>query len=300
MDEYQILIVDDDPKQLKILTGHLIEYNPGYQLLIATNGKTGIEIAVRNRPDLILMDWEMPVLNGLEAIIQLKSFEETKSIPIIMVTGTHGETEKLKEALDAGAIDFINKPYNAIELISRIRTQIRHIEIHRKSIAQQKIIDEQEKEIIAKDNKLLQSELASQHKQLTMQTVNMVQYSELLQAILSELSTIIPYTDKEGKSIIKSLEFKINDKSNDHIWKEFELCFEKVYSGFYKKLHEILPDISVREQRLCAFLKMNMSTKEIAALTFQTPNSIDVAKHRLRKKIGLKTDEAFSSFLTSL
>ena len=156
------------------------------------------------------------------------------------------------------------------------------------------------KEIIAKDNKLLQSELASQHKQLTMQAVNMVQYSELLQAILSELSTIIPYTDKEGKSIIKSLEFKINDKSNDHIWKEFELCFEKVYSGFYKKLHEILPDISVREQILCAFLKMNMSTKEIAALTFQTPNSIDVAKHRLRKKIGLKTDEAFSSFLTSL
>lgn len=286
MDEYQILIVDDDPKQLKILTGHLIEYNPNYKLLIATNGKAGSEIASRNQPDLILMDWEMPVMNGLEAIKLLKNNDLTKSIPIIMVTGTHGETEKLKEALDAGAIDFVNKPYNAVELISRIRTQIRHVEIFRK--------------LLATEKKLLELDLDHQQKQLTMQTVNMVQNSELLQSVLTDLRALIPHTSAEGRSLINSLEFKINDKSNDHIWKEFEICFENVYHDFYKKLNEKLPDISFREKRLCAFLKMNMSTKEIAAITFQSPNSIDVAKHRLRKKIGLETDEDFTGFLISL
>jgi DNA-binding response OmpR family regulator/DNA-binding CsgD family transcriptional regulator len=300
MEEYQILIVDDDPKQLKILTGHLIEYNPGYKLLIATNGKAGMDVAIKNLPDLILMDWEMPVMNGLEAIKQLKANEETRAIPIIMVTGTHGETEKLKEALDAGAIDFVNKPYNAVELIARIRTQIRHIEIFRKYMAQQEIINKQEKEIISNEKKLLHLELESQQKQLTMQTVNMMQNSELLQSILADIRALIPITNNEGKALISSLEYKINDNSNEHIWKEFEICFEKVYSNFYNKLTERVPDISVRERRLCAFLKMNMSTKEIAAITFQTTNSIDVAKHRLRKKIGIDSDDDFTSFLISL
>jgi DNA-binding response OmpR family regulator/DNA-binding CsgD family transcriptional regulator len=300
MNEYLILIVDDDPRQLKILTGNLIEYNPGYKLIIATNGKSAIEVAIKNRPDLILMDWEMPVMNGLDAIKQLKATEETRSIPVIMVTGTHGETEKLKEALDAGAIDFINKPYNAVELIARINTQIRHVEIFRKLIEQQEIINQQEKDLTAKERKLLEQDLDHHEKQLTMQTVNMVQNNEFLHSVLSDLKTILPFTASEGKSVINSIEFRINDKSNDHIWKEFEFCFEKVYHDFYKNLNEKISDLSVREQRLCAFLKMNMSTKEIAAITFQTPNSIDVAKHRLRKKINIDSDKDFLNFLISL
>lgn len=300
MNEYLILIVDDDPKQLKILTENLIEYNPGYKLIIATNGKSATEVAIKNRPDLILMDWEMPVMNGLDAIKQLKATEETRSIPVIMVTGTHGETEKLKEALDAGAIDFVNKPYNAVELIARINTQIRHVEIFRKLIEQQEIINQQEKDLTAKEKKFLEQDLDHQKKQLTMQTVNMVQNNEFLHSVLSDLKTILPFTTSEGKSVINSIEFRINDKSNDHIWKEFEFCFEKVYHDFYKNLNEKISDLSLREQRLCAFLKMNMSTKEIAAITFQTPNSIDVAKHRLRKKADLENDEEFNTFLLNL
>jgi DNA-binding response OmpR family regulator len=300
MNEYLILIVDDDPKQLKILTGNLIQYNPGYRLIIATNGKSALEIAIKNKPDLILMDWEMPLMNGLEAIRQLKATEETCSIPVIMVTGTHSETEKLKEAMDAGAIDFVNKPYNAVELISRIRTQIRHVEVFRKLIVQQEIINKHEKELAANEKKLLENELDHNQKQLTMQTVNMVKNNEFLQSILSDIQRIYPFTSSEGRSVLNSLESRINDKSNDHVWKEFEFCFEKVYHDFYKNLNQKLVDLSVREQRLCAFLKMNMSTKEIAAITFQTINSIDVAKHRLRRKSEFDNDEDFTKFLLNL
>ena len=300
MNEYLILIVDDEPKQLKILTENIIEYNPGYRLIIATNGKSAIDIAIKNKPDLILMDWEMPVINGLDAIKQLKASEETRSIPVIMVTGTNNEIERLKEALDAGAIDFVNKPYNAVELTARINTQIRHIEIFRKLYEQQEIINRQEKDLNAKEKKLLEHDIKHSQKQLTMQTVNMVQNNEFLQSVLSDLKSMLPFTSVQGKSVINSIEFRINDKSNDHVWKEFEICFKGVYHDFYKKLNEKLPDISVREQRLCAFLKMNMSTKEIAAITFQTPNSIDVAKHRLRKKSGIENDEDFTKFLINL
>jgi DNA-binding response OmpR family regulator/DNA-binding CsgD family transcriptional regulator len=300
MNEYQILIVDDDPKQLKILTGHLIEFNPAYKLLIATNGQAGFEIALKNKPDLILMDWEMPVMNGLDAIRLLKSEESTKSIPIIMVTGTYGDPEKLRVVLDAGAVDFISKPFNSVELIARIGTHIRQIETFRKSLEQQVIINKQELDLIEKEKVLLTQELEHKSKQLTMQTVNILQHNELLQSVINDINSLLPYTTPEGKTIIKSSVSKLNDKSNEHLWNEFEICFEQVHHDFYKNLGERLSDLTTREKRLCAFLKMNMSTKEIASITFQTPNAIDVAKHRLRKKAGLDSDEEFSNYLLSL
>jgi len=300
MEEYQILIVDDDPNQLKILTGHLIEYNSNYKLLIATNGKSGYEIAVRNTPDLILMDWEMPVMNGIETIKMLKENPATQSIPVIMVTGTHGEIEKLKEALAAGAIDFINKPYNGVELTARVDSQIKYLETFRKYMAQIETINKQEKDLIEKEKEVLHSEIKYHNRQLTMNTVNLLKQGQLLQSIAEDVQKIIPHSDIDGKKIAKGIISLINDKSSEHIWSEFELCFEKVHSDFYTNLTRCIPDISIREKRLCAFMRMNMTSKEIAAITFQTPNAIDVAKFRLRKKTGAENDEGFMRFLMSL
>jgi len=300
MDEYQILIVDDDPRQLKILTGHLIEFDPNYRLLIATNGKAGVEISLKNKPDLILMDWEMPVMNGLDAIKALKANEETRMIPIIMVTGTHGEPEKLKEVLEAGAIDFVTKPYNSVELLARIGTQISQINAFRRLIRQQEIINNQEKELISRETQLLHERIEHQNKQLAMQTMNMVQHSELIQSIINDINSLKPFTSGDGKSMITSLASKLNGGGNDHFWNEFEVSFEQVHNTFYKNLVKKIPDLTLREKRLCAFLRLNMNTKEISSITFQTTNAIDVAKHRLRKKAGIDTDEGFTSYLMNL
>ncbi len=291
------MIVDDEPRQLKILIGNLIDFNPRYKLLIATNGKAGFEIARKNKPDLILMDWKMPVMSGLDAIKLLKLDEETRGIPVIMVTGTHNDVEKLKEAFEAGAIDFLNKPFNAIELNARISAQINHIEIFRKYLNQKDLFNKQEKELIEKEKQLLQAEIIHNQKQLTMNTVNLLKQSNLLNEVAEDISHLIPFTTTEGRKVINSLISRINDKSSENLWNEFEVCFENVHTGFYKKISEKIPDISFREKRMCAFLKMNMSTKEIASITFQSVNSIDVAKHRLRKKIGVASDEDLNNFL---
>jgi DNA-binding response OmpR family regulator/DNA-binding CsgD family transcriptional regulator len=300
MDEYQILIVDDDPRQLKVLTGNLIEFNPLYKLLIATNGKAGLEIARKNKPDLILMDWKMPGMSGLEAIQLLKMDKETMGIPIIMVTGTHYDVDKLKEAFEAGAIDFLCKPFNTIELDARISANIRHNEIFRKFIDQKDLLNEKESDLIEKEKQILKAEIIHHQKQLTMNTINLLKQSNLLNEITRDINHFIPFTTTEGKELIKELIFKINDKSNEHLWNEFEVCFENVHTGFYRTITEKIPEISVRERRLCAFLKMNMSAKEIASITFQSINSIDVAKHRLRTKIGVSSDEDLNNFLNSI
>lgn len=300
MKEYQILIVDDEPGQLRILTGNLIESNPDYKLLIATNGRAAFEVATKNKPDLILMDWEMPVMNGIESIKALKGSDETKGIPVIMVTGAYNESEKIQEALNAGAVDFICKPFNQAEMNARINAQIRNIETLRQLYSQKEIISKQQMMLYEREKQMLEFDLRQKQKQLTISTINLLKNSNLLQSLIEDINKIKPFTGEEGKKILKSIISKINDKSSERMWTEFEHCFGKVHTEFISKLVEKIPDITVREKRLCAFLKLNMSTKEISAITFQSQNAIDVAKHRLRKKAGLENEEDLVNFLINL
>ena len=73
----------------------------------------------------------------------------------------------------------------------------------------------------------------------------------------------------------------------DEIWEEFEVRFKQVYSTFYEKLRIDFPDLTPSELKLCALLRLNLSTKEICELSGQRPSSLDVARYRLRKKLGL-------------
>lgn len=119
MNKDRILVVDDDPHNLRVIVGYLKEYRDIYQVLQATNGKIACQVAKKVLPDLIIMDWEMPVMNGIEAIKELKNDEQTKNIPVIMATALTA-SEKLQEALETGAVDYIRKPVEKVELIARI------------------------------------------------------------------------------------------------------------------------------------------------------------------------------------
>ena len=83
-------------------------------------------------------------------------------------------------------------------------------------------------------------------------------------------------------------------------WDEFEMRFQQVHVDYYKILNEKFPDLTPNELRLCAFLRLNMTTKEIASITYQSLKSIDIARYRLRKKLGMEKDENLVSFLQKL
>jgi hypothetical protein len=100
-------------------------------------------------------------------------------------------------------------------------------------------------------------------------------------------TTGIKQDDSWILEIIRDLE-KTQEKS---VWNEFEVRFQQVHNDFYKKLNDINPELSTNERRLCAFLKLNMTTKEISTITGQIPRSIDVARTRLRKKLNLTNSE---------
>lgn len=88
--------------------------------------------------------------------------------------------------------------------------------------------------------------------------------------------------------------------TSQDVWKEFELRFQEVHSDFYKNLNKTFPDLTPNEKKICAFLRLNMSTKDISAITYQSTRSIDMARFRLRKKMKLENDENLINYLAKL
>ncbi len=103
----------------------------------------------------------------------------------------------------------------------------------------------------------------------------------------------------ENRKVVEDVIRDLEASSKGDFWKEFELRFQEVHSDFYHKLNELFPNLTPNELKLCAFLRLNMSTKDIAAITFLSINSINIARHRLRKKLNIDQDENLIVFLSS-
>jgi len=125
MKNYSILIVDDSPDNLETIIEYLSKSELSLTILKAPNGKIACKLAEKKHPDLIITDWEMPEMDGIETIKHLKSQKKTKDIPIIMCTGKMITSENLNMALKAGAVDYIRKPIDIIELNARVNSMLK-------------------------------------------------------------------------------------------------------------------------------------------------------------------------------
>ena len=122
VDQPKILVVEDEPSQREVLAYNLKA--EGFLVISADNGEDALFLVEEEEPDLILLDWMMPNLSGIEVCRRLKSRDETRAIPIIMVSARSEEVDKVR-GLEIGADDYLVKPYSVIELIARLRTQMR-------------------------------------------------------------------------------------------------------------------------------------------------------------------------------
>jgi tetratricopeptide (TPR) repeat protein/DNA-binding CsgD family transcriptional regulator len=144
----------------------------------------------------------------------------------------------------------------------------------------------------------LENELEFRNKELTTHVMYQVKNKEFILKISEKLKNASLIDNPAYSKMLKEIISEMDMDSNMDSWKEFEMRFQRVYINFYKNLSAKFPDLTPNELRTCAFLKLNMSTKDIASITYQTINSIDVARHRLRQKLGLGKDENLVSFLS--
>jgi DNA-binding response OmpR family regulator len=132
--ENKILIADDSKIIVSLVKIILLKESAEFVVITAPDGNEAVRKAIEYLPDIILMDWFMPELNGLEAMAILRQNEKTKNIPVIMLTGS----DSINEAFESGANDFIQKPFAKAELISRINSALVYVnqqkEIQKKNI----------------------------------------------------------------------------------------------------------------------------------------------------------------------
>src|SRR5512145_2643101 len=137
----EVLIVDDIPSNLNFLSEVL--HLEGIGVMLATSGMDALEIARYKRPDLILLDIAMPLMDGYEVCARLKADPATRDIPVIYLTA-RTEPEDILKGFESGAVDYILKPFNATELIARVKT---HLELRAKTEALKTVNQRLEEEV---------------------------------------------------------------------------------------------------------------------------------------------------------
>ena len=119
MEPRKILLVDDSETILQM--EQMILEKSSYELIMARDGEEGIAKALETRPDLILMDVVMPKMNGFEAVRHLREYEQTRTVPIVMVT-SKAEAESMETGYESGCSDYIIKPIDSVELVVKVKS----------------------------------------------------------------------------------------------------------------------------------------------------------------------------------
>jgi two-component system phosphate regulon response regulator PhoB len=119
-----VLLVEDEPAQRELLAYNLEA--EGFDVITADNGEDGLILVDENDPDLIVLDWMMPQLSGIEVCRRLKSNSKTRQIPVIMLSARAEEVDRVR-GLETGADDYVVKPYSVIELMARVKAHLRRM-----------------------------------------------------------------------------------------------------------------------------------------------------------------------------
>ena len=274
MEKYKILIVDDVVENLQTMIRFLEESHPEYRLYQATGGKSAFELAEAIPYDLIIADWAMPEISGIDLIRTLKANEKTSHIPVVIVTGIMLSSEDLDMALAAGAYDYIRKPINPVELAARVNSALLFAACHQREI-EKKNVELVEKTLILVKNNEFNIEIAKK-------------LNKLLEIFNDQLEAI---------ALIRGIIEEIDQKIREDSWQHFEIAFQNVHSEFNKNLITQFPQLTPGELRHCILLKLGLNTKEMASLLYQSPDSIKVTRSRLRKKLQISDDISFRNFL---
>ena len=183
----KILIVDDNPSNLKVLYTYLV--SAGFEVLVAEDGRAGVEAVKHSRPELILLDVMMPGIDGFEVCRLLKANEQTKDIPIIFLTALSETINKVK-GFEVGGVDYITQPIENEEVVARVRTHIIMVRMQQRLRQQNQNLHLEVQHCQEAENKLKSSKLLLQ------------QSNDSLEQTVAERTAKLSATDRDLEQFV--------------------------------------------------------------------------------------------------
>ncbi|MBP8790999.1 MAG: tetratricopeptide repeat protein [Breznakibacter sp.] len=142
------------------------------------------------------------------------------------------------------------------------------------------------------EKKQLENEMQMKNKEFATNVLYLVRKNELINSVAKKLLDLKENMKPELKPSVQRIILELQSEVDNEVWQEFEYRFQQVHLNFYSELRSRHPELTPSEERLCAFLRLNMSTKEIASITHQNVKSIEVSRARVRKKFNLTNTDA--------
>jgi DNA-binding CsgD family transcriptional regulator len=186
---------------------------------------------------------------------------------------------------------------------SKLREQERHhkeLQIKQEQFELKTVVAE--KEIVRLRNEKLRVEMVHRNKELANQAMNIIQKNKFLSTLKDALlilkkGTVDDHTKDELRRLTNKIDREIDNKQQDKVFKTY---FEEVHKGFFERIKIDYPELSPRELHLCAYIRMNLTTKEIAALLNISERGVEISRYRLRKKLELSRQDNLSVFLSNI
>jgi len=295
-DNKHIILIIDDEAETRNLVVNYLESNESYIFYTANNGQTGLEIAESEVPDLILLDWQMPEMDGLKVLERLKSSESTKKIPVMMYTGIMTDSKSLRVALELGAQDFLRKPIEPIEMEARIKAVILHTQQQEENL-------EKERRIYLLEKKQLELELFARKKEAINYAKFLAGKNELFSNFSDKLKNFISeenLTDEQARVINNYIRELNNNLNVLKGYEQFAELFHQLNPSFNKSLETFNIVLTEHEKQMLSFIKLNLSNKEIATLLAVSLAAVEKGKYRLKQKLKLEPDVNLTDFVNTL
>jgi len=195
----------------------------------------------------------------------------------------------------------IEQEKSALEQEQQEKIRKKEQELKEKEMAYKEESERSAAEIIQLRNDKLETEISYKTKELALSAMHLVKKGEVMNKIKSDIVKISKQTTEPAKKqlerVVKDIE---HDMRLDKSWEQFEILFDEVHGNFIRRLKEKYPNLTPKELKLCTYLRLNLSTKEIAPLMSISVRGVEISRYRLRKKLDLDSSKNLTEFLMVL
>lgn len=290
MEKPAVLYIDDEKDNLVVFKA---SFHRDYEIYTTISPHEGLKILSEHPIEVLLTDQRMPDMTGTELLkIVLPDYPDV----IRIIVTAYSDIEVVLQAVNnCGIYKYITKPWDKHELKITLDNAVAAFRLKKEN---KRLIQDLRHSNGALNQKV--DELESANKQLTSYALRLAEKNENFKGLMKGLEQTYEQIEA-SRARLKTHIHEINQSFRlDADWKDFIQVFDKVHTGFVVALKAAYPNLTASELRLCAMIRMNMQSKEIASFLNISPQSVNMARYRLRQKMNLDKEQSLEETIIKL